>query len=115
VRRVTIQAIRPETVERQEVGRPGLLLGGKYRSSAGSRRRHGVDLGATHETLHRPVAVKFVDARSDLDREVRVARFMHEAQVAASVRHKNVVDIIDFGVHDDHERASRTCDGAPRG
>ena len=51
---------------------------------------------AIHETLGRPVAVKFIHAQA-LGSETAVARFMHEARVAAAIQHRFVVDIFDFG------------------
>ena len=99
VRRATVHAIRPEAVEREPMGRPGMMLGGKYRLERRIATGGMASIwSATHVMLDRPVAVKFVDARMDIDDERRNARFMHEAKVAASVRHKNVVDILDFGV-----------------
>jgi serine/threonine-protein kinase len=51
---------------------------------------------ATHLALNRSVAVKFVDIVGRHTASVR-DRFLREARVAAAVRHRNVVDIIDFG------------------
>jgi len=51
---------------------------------------------AVHETLGRPVAVKFIHARGQ-NAEVTAARFMQEARIAAAVQHRFVVDIFDFG------------------
>jgi serine/threonine-protein kinase len=97
VKRATIHAVRPEDVKRAPVGGSGLVLGGKYRLekaiAAGGMARVW---RAMHVTLNRPVAVKFVEPWG-ATREERIERFLREAQVAASVRHKNVVDIIDFG------------------
>ena len=47
---------------------------------------------ATHLRLHQPVAVKFL--RDPADPALR-ERFMHEAQTAAAVRHRHVVEVID--------------------
>ena len=52
---------------------------------------------ATHLRLHQPVAVKFL--RDPADPALR-ERFMHEAQTAAAVRHRHVVEVIDVGVHE---------------
>jgi serine/threonine-protein kinase len=51
---------------------------------------------ARHTALDAPVAVKFLhpDPR---DHERQAEHFLREARVAAAVRHRNVVDIIDFG------------------
>lgn len=48
-------------------------------------------------TLARRVAVKFLFLREDRDRRTLLDRFLREARIAASVRHPNVVDILDFG------------------
>ena len=49
-----------------------------------------------HETIGRPVAVKFIHAKGP-NAEVTIARFMQEARIAAAVQHRFVVDIFDFG------------------
>ncbi len=48
-------------------------------------------------TLDRPVAVKFLFLREDRDQQRMIERFLREARIAASVRHPNVVDVLDFG------------------
>jgi serine/threonine protein kinase len=48
-------------------------------------------------TLQRPVAVKLLFARDARDEEALVARFLREARIAASVQHRNVIHIVDFG------------------
>lgn len=52
-----------------------------------------------HATLTRPVAVKimhgYLDGEGDLS-----SRFTREAQVAASLRHPNIVQVYDFDVHE---------------
>lgn len=58
---------------------------------------------AEHQTLGSSVAVKFLRYGAMQNAQVR-ERFLREARVAASVRHRNVVEIMDFGV---------TSDGAP--
>lgn len=52
-------------------------------------------------TLARPVAVKLLYARDDRDRQALVDRFLREARIAASVQHRNVVHIVDFGTTED--------------
>lgn len=102
--RPTVHAIRPEQILREAVGAPGLLLGGKYllekRIASGG---NASIWSATHVTLNRPVAVKFIEARTTANREERVGLFLREAKVAASIRHKNVVDILDFGAPEDDD------------
>jgi serine/threonine protein kinase len=48
-------------------------------------------------TLQRPVAVKLLFARDARDEAVLVSRFLREARIAASVQHRNVIHIVDFG------------------
>jgi serine/threonine protein kinase len=88
---------RPEEVT--PIGAPGLMLGGKYELEEPIARGGMARVWrARHVTLNRPVAVKFVEG-AGAGKE-RIERFLREAKVAASVRHKNVVDILDFGVLD---------------
>ena len=56
---------------------------------------------AEHTALHRLVALKVLD-RWVLERPSGKQRFLQEARTIASVKHPNVVDIIDVGVW--HER-----------
>jgi serine/threonine protein kinase len=80
------------------------LIGGKYRllerigeGSMGSVWK------AMHETLERPFAVKFLkDYECDSTR--LEDRFLSEARVSAAVRHRSIVDVVDFG---------RTDEGTP--
>lgn len=52
-------------------------------------------------TLQRPVAVKLLFARESHTEEVLVDRFLREARIAASVQHRNVIHIVDFGTTSD--------------
>jgi serine/threonine protein kinase len=56
---------------------------------------------ARDQTLARPVAVKLLFARDERDHDTLVARFLREARIAASVQHRNVIQIVDFGTTDD--------------
>lgn len=51
---------------------------------------------AEHRALKLQVAIKLLDARGPAA-ERAVARFQREAQIAASIRHRNIVYISDFG------------------
>ncbi|UJR79568.1 serine/threonine-protein kinase [Sandaracinus amylolyticus] len=55
---------------------------------------------AEHVALGSMLAVKFLHRTAPKDSEV-AQRFLREARVAASVKHRNVVDINDFGFTDD--------------
>ncbi len=55
---------------------------------------------ATHLALNRRVAVKLVHLPGVSPSQAR-DRFLREARVAAAVRHRNVVDILDFGTDED--------------
>jgi eukaryotic-like serine/threonine-protein kinase len=80
------------------MARAGDVVGGKYRLI------HPLGIGgmgavwrAEHVALKQHVAVKLLDARGpNAERSVR--RFQREAQIAASIHHRNVVYISDFGV-----------------
>ncbi|MEY4577011.1 MAG: hypothetical protein RL701_1714 [Pseudomonadota bacterium] len=48
-------------------------------------------------TLQRPIAVKLLFARDSHTNEALVDRFLREARIAASVQHRNVIHIVDFG------------------
>ena len=50
--------------------------------------------------LRREVAVKVLNTGA-LAGQTGLARFLHEARMAAAVRHPNVVAVFDVGVHDD--------------
>src|SRR5262245_35095798 len=79
------------------MARSGDVIGGKYRLV------HPLGIGgmgavwrAEHLALQQQVAIKLLDARGPAaDRAVR--RFQREAQIAASIRHRNIVYISDFG------------------
>ena len=86
----------------------GELIGERY------RLEHRIGQGgmasvwrARDETLYRPVAVKFLhsgySAAPDSvgTREEATDGFLREARIAAAVRHRNVVAILDFGTHED--------------
>lgn len=79
--------------------RPGLIVGHKYRLE--EPIGHGgmaTVWRARHTTLDRAVAVKFLEAVGSSS-ETLAARFLQEAKLAATLRHRHVVDIVDFGVH----------------
>ncbi len=52
---------------------------------------------ARHIAINKPVAVKFLHSELSKQEEV-IKRFYREAQAAASIRHNNIVDVMDLGV-----------------
>ncbi len=50
-----------------------------------------------HLVIGREVAIKFLHAELAADEDV-VKRFYREAQAAAAIRHKNIIDVLDVGV-----------------
>ncbi len=79
----------------------GEIIGGRYRLDGliGKGGMSSVWAGV-HLALDRPVAVKFLLVRGDDDSEALTAQFLREARIAAAVRHRNVVDVLDFGTTD---------------
>ncbi|MCA9531485.1 MAG: serine/threonine protein kinase, partial [Myxococcales bacterium] len=61
----------------------------------------GTVWAAEHLTLGVQVAIKVVDLRGDDDADVAAARFLREARVSARVKHRYVIEILDFGRLDD--------------
>ena len=55
----------------------------------------------THLTLERPVAVKVLHSHIESEPEL-LSRFQREAKVIASLRHSNIVQILDFDTHEGH-------------
>jgi serine/threonine protein kinase len=76
----------------------GEIIADRYRLDAliGKGGMSSVWAGV-HLALDRPVAVKFLLVRGDDDSEALTAQFLREARIAAAVRHRNVVDVLDFG------------------
>lgn len=76
------------------------LVGGRYELA--ERLGEGafsVTYRAIDAVLGRPVAVKIARAQYASDPEF-VARFEREARLAASVSHPNIVDVYDYGPHE---------------
>lgn len=80
--------------------RAGRVLDGRYvLETAIGEGGHALVWRARHQRLGHHVAVKFLREPDDAERR---ARFLREAQVAAAIRHRNVVEILDVGEEDDH-------------
>lgn len=76
---------------------PGTILAEKYRlESVLGVGGMGTVYRAEHLALKAPVAIKIID-RDVSDGEGTIARFMREAQAAASLRSPHVVQILDYG------------------
>ncbi|MBZ0121425.1 MAG: serine/threonine protein kinase, partial [Sandaracinaceae bacterium] len=88
------------SARREAVGgelRAGIRIGDRYRLER--RIAEGgmsVVWEATHLTLDRTVAVKFLDVFGRRAEEAR-ERFLREARLVAAIRNRHVVDVIDFG------------------
>lgn len=79
----------------------GDVLADKYRLVTElGRGGMGAVWRAEHLVLRSPVAVKLVLSRV-ADSEPLRARFLREAQAAAALRSPHVVQILDYGVHED--------------
>ncbi len=77
---------------------PGTVLAEKYRlESVIGTGGMGTVYQAEHLALRAPVAVKVIDREVD-EGDVALARFMREAQSAASLRSPHVVQILDYGM-----------------
>ena len=79
---------------------PGTVILGRYRlDSVLGRGGMGSVWRAEHLQLRSPVAVKLLDSAISSNEQM-LARFMREAQSAASLRSPHVVQIFDYGVED---------------
>ena len=76
----------------------GALLDGRYRivRLLGEGGMGAIYL-ASHVGLGRDVAIKFLHAEL-VSRDEVVGRFYREAQAAAAIRHKNIIEVFDVGV-----------------
>ena len=79
------------------VQEPGTVIGERYKL-VGKIGEGGLASvwEAEHLTLASKIAVKFLHRTGPMQSEPS-QRFLREARVAASVRHRNVVEIVDFG------------------
>ncbi len=80
----------------------GTVIGGKYRLDEPIGQGGMASVWrATHLALDTSVAVKVLDVSNAKAARMR-ERFEREAKLAANIKHRNIVDILDFGLHDDH-------------
>jgi eukaryotic-like serine/threonine-protein kinase len=76
------------------------ILGGKYRVlDQLGQGAMGLVFAAEHLITQKRVAIKWMNPQLADDGDAR-ARFIREAQVAARIRHPNVVDVYDVGEQD---------------
>ncbi|MCC7542733.1 MAG: protein kinase [Deltaproteobacteria bacterium] len=81
--------------------RLGSQIGGKYRLDwIVGRGGMGVVFAATHGWTGRRVAVKLLHPEYSREEKV-VTRFLQEARTAASIKHANVVDVLDMSAEAD--------------
>ncbi|MFO0658938.1 MAG: protein kinase [Polyangiaceae bacterium] len=79
---------------------PGQVVAGRFRlDSMLGRGGMGSVWRAWHETLHIPVAVKFIEP-SLMEETGLLQRFATEASAAAKIRSPHVVQVLDHGVDD---------------
>lgn len=77
------------------------MIAGKFRLTREiGRGGMGSVWAAVHEALGREVAVKFLHPHTNTGPSLR-ERFVSEARMVASIKHRFVVDVFDFGVTDD--------------
>jgi serine/threonine protein kinase len=62
----------------------------------------GVVYRGRHLVVGREVAIKFLSSEFSTQKDI-VTRFYREAQTAAAIGHKNIIDILDVGITDRHE------------
>ena len=78
--------------------RAGLLVDGRYRlEKVIGEGGMAVVWSARHLKLNQGVAVKFLKKRAQPLKE----RFLREARVAAAIKHRHVVQVMDFGISGD--------------
>ena len=85
----------------QQSAAPGHVLAERYRlETLLGEGGFGTVWRAEHLVLEAPVAIKLIDPDIAHD-EVAVERFMREAKSAASLRSPHVVQILDYGIHEE--------------
>jgi serine/threonine protein kinase len=89
------------SVNRHLVMEPGRVIAGKFRLTREiGQGGMGAVWAAIHQTLGREVAVKFLHPQAEHSASL-TERFVSEARMVASIKHRFVVDVFDFGVTDD--------------
>ncbi len=76
------------------------IVGGKYKLQAAiGEGGMGSVWRAVHVQLERLVAIKFI--KPEVNTPEIAARFLREAKSTAAIRHRNVIDVIDYGQTDE--------------
>jgi serine/threonine protein kinase len=76
----------------------GLVIDDKYKLDRRiAEGGMGVVYAGTHLSIGRKIAVKFLHSEIATSEEL-ITRFKNEARLAASIGHRNIVDIIDMGM-----------------
>jgi serine/threonine protein kinase len=92
-----MNSARPSEMSLASLPRAGDVIAGKYRvESIIGKGGMGVVLGAMDTSLGRPVAIKFL-APSNARNPDAAARFVREAQAAASLQSEHVVRVFEVG------------------
>ena len=80
----------------------GELIGGRYHLEELIGSGGMGDVFRARDTLlERPVALKLVDIADPRRREEVTQRFLREARISAAIQHRHVVQILDFGTHEE--------------
>jgi serine/threonine-protein kinase len=87
-----------------EVSQQSRVIAGRYRLESLIGEGGMASIWRARDlTLERSVAVKLLFARDERDKQRLVRQFLREARIAASVHHRNVIQIVDFGTTDDQQ------------
>jgi serine/threonine protein kinase len=91
-------------LDRVEVSQQSRVIAGRYRLESLIGEGGMASIWRARDlTLERSVAVKLLFARDERDKQRLVRQFLREARIAASVHHRNVIQIVDFGTTDEQQ------------
>ncbi|MET0344295.1 MAG: protein kinase [Polyangiales bacterium] len=80
----------------------GELIGGRYRLEELIGSGGMGEVFRAHDVLlERAVALKLVDVGDPRKRKEITKSFLREARISAAIQHRNVVQMLDFGTHDE--------------
>jgi serine/threonine protein kinase len=96
-------AMRPEGARKLKMTCEGQTLNGRYLvEKVISRGGMGTVYQGVHTLIGKKVAIKVLNSELTF-REDIVTRFYREAQAAAVIGHRNIVDVLDVGLIDDSQ------------